>query len=71
LARHETEFDAAGEAKLSPGEALSLARGTDGAAPSREDALARFLSAGEGWVDAARALNGAFADCPALKPKKD
>ena len=71
LARHETNFDAAGEAELAPREVLSLARGANGAAPSREDALARFLSAGEGWVDAARALDGAFADCPALRQKKD
>jgi hypothetical protein len=71
LARHETNFDAAGEAKLSPREALSLTRAPDGAAPSREDALVRFLSAAEGWVDAARALDGAFADCPAVRQKKD
>ena len=71
MARHETNFDAAAEAELAPREARSLARAADGDAPSREDALARFLSAAEGWVDAARALDGAFADCPALRRKKD
>ena len=71
MARHETNFDAAGEARLGPLEALSLAGGADGATPSREDALARFLSGAEGWIDAARALDGAFADCPTLRQKKD
>jgi hypothetical protein len=73
LARHETNFEAAGEAHLTPRETLSLssARGQTGGEPSREDALACFLSAAEGWDEAARRLDGAFADCPALRPKKD
>ena len=73
LARHETDFEAAGEAHLTPRETLSLssARARTAVPPSREDALACFLSAAEGWDEAARRLDGAFADCPALRTKKD
>ena len=73
LARHEANFEAAAEANLTPREALSLARaqGRAEAEPSREDALACFLSAADGWDEAARRLDGAFADCPALRVKKD
>jgi hypothetical protein len=73
LAKHETDFEAAGEAQLTPRETLSLARtqGPTAPPPSREDALACFLSAAEGWDEAARRLDGAFADCPALRENKD
>ena len=73
MAKHETNFEAAGEAQLTPRETLSLptARRGGAAPPSREDALARFLSAAEGWDEAARRLDGAFADCPALRENKD
>ncbi len=73
MARHETNFEAAGEAHLTPRETLSLStvRGRTAPSPSREDALACFLSAAEGWDEAARRLDGAFADCPALKQSKD
>ena len=73
LARHETNFEEAGEAHLSPRETLSLsmAHARAAAPPSREDALACFLSAAEGWDEAARRLDGAFAECPALKQSKD
>jgi hypothetical protein len=70
LARHETNFEAAGEAHLSPRERLSLPQSATAPA-SREDALACFLSAAEGWVEAARRLDGAFADCPAVRTNKD
>jgi hypothetical protein len=69
LARHEKDFEAAGEAQLSRLEALSLSasRRAKRAPVTREDALACFLSAGDGWLDALDALGGAFADCPAVK----
>ena len=73
MARHETNFEAAGEAHLTPRETLSLprVRGQAAVPPSREDALACFLSAAEGWDEAARRLDGAFADCPAVRTNKD
>ena len=40
---------------------LSAARRANGEAASREDSLACFLSAEDGWVEAARRLGGAFA----------
>jgi hypothetical protein len=69
LARHEKDFEAAGEAQLPRIEVLSLsaAQRAKRAPASREDALACFLSAGDGWLDALDALGGAFADCPAVK----
>ena len=73
MARHDTNFEAAGEAQLTPREtrSLALARLPEVASPTREDALACFLSAAEGWDEAARRLDGAFADCPALRKQKD
>ena len=73
MARRETEFQAAGEAQLTPREALSLsaARGTQAVPTSREIALACFLAVGEGWDEAARRLHGAFAECPELRTNKD
>ena len=73
MARHETEFEAAGEAHLTPRETLSLssARDRNAIPANREDALACFLAAAEGWDEAARRLDGAFADCPALRTNKD
>ena len=67
MARHEKDFEAAGETELPRSEALSLsaARRADGEAASREDALACFLSAEDGWLEAARRLGGAFAPAPA------
>lgn len=69
MARHEKDFDAAGEAELPPRELLSLsaARGAGPVSESREDALACFLSAEDGWIEAARRLGGAFAQGPAVK----
>ena len=71
MARHETNFEAAEEARLSAGEALSVAREAGETLPSREDALACFLSAAEGWDEAVRRLAGAFADLPPADAKKD
>ena len=62
LARHESEFEAAGEASLDRDELLGALRGaivpgTD----VRRDAIAHCLSASKGWRDAAIKLGGAFA----------
>jgi hypothetical protein len=49
LSRFERDFDAAGEAPA-------------GAVPSdQREAIACYLSAGEGWSEAMKALGGAFA----------
>ena len=62
LARHESEFESAGEARLDPDELLDALRsGPARAASKRRDAIARCLSASEGWRDAAAKLGGAFA----------
>ena len=73
MARHEWNFEAAGEARLSRGEArsLSAARAEADPAPTRENALACFLSGAEGWDEAVRRLDGAFADPPAVKTNED
>ena len=73
MAKHERDFEAAGKARLTQSEAQLLrgARGQPAPEPTREDALACFLSAAEGWDEAARRLDGAFADCPALRKTKD
>lgn len=73
MAKHETDFEAAGETQLTRSDTLWLrrVRGEKAPPPTREDALACFLSAAEGWDEAARRLDGAFADCPALRKKKD
>ena len=69
MARHEKGFEAAAEAQLPHRELRSLP-GAPGAAEaqSREDALACFLAAEDGWVEAARRLGGAFALAPATNP---
>ena len=62
LARHEQEFEAAGEARLDPDELLGALRRPVTARPgNRREAIANCLSASEGWRDAAIKLGGAFA----------
>ena len=62
LARHEGEFEAAGEARLDLDELLGALRGSLGSkAGNRREAIACFLSGSEGWRDAAAKLGGAFA----------
>ena len=51
------------EAPLSLAELLSLlGEGADAEGPSREDAIACYLSASDGWRDAVRMLGGTFAE---------
>jgi hypothetical protein len=62
LSRFEGEFNAAREASLDLVEllaALAAERKTD---PKRGEAIACFLSAGQGWREAGASLGGAFAD---------
>jgi hypothetical protein len=63
LARFEGNFRKDAEEPLSLNELLTLlSDGTQGEARSREDAIACYLSASEGWRDAMKQLGGAFAD---------
>ena len=63
MARHERDFRIDAEAPLSLNELLALlGNGAEGEPASREDAIACYLSASEGWRDAMKKLGGAFAD---------
>ena len=62
LARHEREFEAAAEASLDLAELLGALGGPRSpSVGNRREAIARCLSASEGWRDAAARLGGAFA----------
>ena len=63
MARHEKDFRVDAEAPLSLAELLALlGQSADADGRSRENAIACYLSAGEGWRDAMRMLGGTFAD---------
>jgi hypothetical protein len=63
LARHEKEFDAAGEASLDPVEWLTAVSASDSAASkARRAAIAHCLSGDKGWRAAADKAGGAFAE---------
>jgi hypothetical protein len=71
LARHERNFRDRTEAPLSLDELLSLLG--SGAVPderSREDAIACYLSGGDGWRDAVKKLGGTFAEAAGVKERK-
>ena len=72
MARHERDFRTGAEEPLSLDDLLALlGSGADGDARSREDAIACYLSAGEGWREAMKRLGGAFAEGAAeLKGRK-
>jgi len=61
LARHEPEFRASSESALNLTELLALLGDKDGSERDRQDAIACYLSASEGWADAVRRLGGNFA----------
>jgi hypothetical protein len=62
LARIDGKFEAAAEAKLDIDELFSAFPGAgEAVARGRQDAIACFLSAGEGWEDAKDRLRGSFA----------
>jgi hypothetical protein len=62
LSRFEGDFSAAGDAPLSTDELLNLLGGDNVlTGRERQEAIACYLSAGEGWDKALEALGGAFA----------
>ena len=62
MARHEGDFRSEAEAPLSLNELLHLlGNGTEGDGRSREDAIACYLSASDGWREAMKLLGGTFA----------
>jgi hypothetical protein len=67
LARFDGNLKAAGEAKLEAEELLSALSGSPGAGQKeRQEAIACFLSASEGWKAAKSRLKGTFAS--AVRP---
>ena len=62
MARHERNFRVNAEAPLSLNELLDfLAVAGEHGSRKREDAIACYLSGSEGWRDAVKLLDGAFA----------
>jgi hypothetical protein len=62
LARHERDFRTSAEAPLSLDDLLALlGSGAEVDERSREDAIACYLSGGDGWREAMRILGGTFA----------
>jgi len=72
LARHETDFRKDAEAPLSLDELLALlGSGANSDERSRQDAIACYLSGGEGWRDAVKRLGGTFAEEKLREQKAD
>ncbi len=62
LARHDGEFEAAGEVSVDASELLNaLRKPTNTPVGNRSEVVANCLSGGEGWRDAAARLGGTFA----------
>jgi len=61
LARHESDFEAAAEARVELDELLGALRAPANKSARRREAIARCLSGSDGWRDAAASLGGAFA----------
>jgi hypothetical protein len=70
LSRFDGKFDSAGTAHVAPAELLA-ALGQGPSDPDRQDAIARSLSASEGWKEALRLMGGAFAPEVAERMVKD
>ena len=63
MARHERDFGAKAQKPLSLNELLDLLDSGAGIEESsREDAIACYLSGGDGWKEAVKRLGGTFAD---------
>ena len=63
MARHERNFRDHAEAPLSLDELLALlGSGANADERSRQDAIACYLSGGDGWRDAVKRLGGTFAE---------
>ena len=61
LSRYEGKLDAAGDAPVIPAELLVALKAQCRSEQERHDAIARYLSASDGWKDAKPVLSGAFA----------
>lgn len=72
MARHERDFCADAEAPLSLDDLLALlGSGAEADDRSRQDAIACYLSGGDGWRDAMKMLGGTFAEeVTGLKERK-
>lgn len=72
LARHEGDFRGRAEKPLSLYELLALLGDAEKCDDrTREDAIACYLSGGEGWREAVKLLGGTFAgDAVGLKERK-
>ena len=65
MARHEAKFQAAAESTLHAEELLALlGEARSNCDRERQDAIACYLSASEGWTTAVERLGGAFAATP-------
>ena len=74
MARHEGEFRGVAEEPLSLNELLALlGNAAESEGRSREDAIACYLSGGDGWREAVKLLGGTFAEGTAglKEPKED
>jgi hypothetical protein len=72
LARHESDFGAEAQEPLSLNELLALlGDAAEKGDRSREDAIACYLSGGEGWREALKLLGGTFAqEATGLRERK-
>jgi hypothetical protein len=62
LARHEPDVEAAADRPLSLSELLVVLGDAQAkSAPERQEAIACYLSASDGWPEAVQRLGGAFA----------
>ena len=72
MARFDGNLEAAGEAKLDIDELFSAFPGAgEAVARGRQDAIACFLSASEGWEEAREALKGTFVSAARASWLKD
>ena len=66
LAKHDGEFEAAGQASVDPRELIAaLRRPASPKLGNRSETIANCLSGQDGWRDAAVRLGGAFASIAA------
>ena len=62
MAKHEGEIRSGDEEPLSLNDLLELLNASGVEERDRENAIACYLSAGEGWREAMRKISGAFAE---------
>ena len=62
MARHDGEIHADGHEPLSLSETLLLFGNQAGGTARSREAIACYLACGDGWREAAKLLDGAFAD---------